>query len=475
MTIVRPFQRKFLRGAMDPEVNEAVLSIPRGNGKSWIAGYLLSRIMDPKDKLFRRGTESVVVASSLEQARIPYRFARSILEPKGGYNFSDNFSPIQITHRPTNTRIKVLGSNAKSAFGLVGCPWLIADEPGAWKVTGGQMMYDAISTSIGKPGSPLKVLYVGTLAPAEVGWWHDLVADGSQPGIYVQALQGDPERWNQWPEIRRVNPLTTIPPPFRKRLLQERDNARSDTRLKAQFLSYRLNIPTADESEVLLTTDDWIKSLGREVPNRAGKPLVGIDLGGGRAWSAAAAIWENGRAEALAIAPGIPSLAAQKKRDKASAGTYQRINRLRIADGRQVPLVSDLTQAIYSEWGRPARIICDRFRLAELQDALGPGGPFLEPRVTRWSEASEDIRALRKMAKDGPLSVDQDSRSLIQASLSVSRVKNDDQGSTRLAKKGTNNTARDDVAAALLLASGGWDRAIRAGSRRSVLQSAVIG
>ena len=460
---------------MDSEVNEAVLSIPRGNGKSFIAGYLLSRIMDPKDKLFRRATESVVVASSLEQARIPYRFARSILEPRGGYNFSDNFSRIQITHRPTNTKVKVLGSKAKSAFGLVGCPWLIADEPGAWEVTGGQRMYDAISTSIGKPGSPLKVLYVGTLAPAEAGWFHDLVSDGSQPGIYVQALQGDPEKWDNWHEIARVNPLVWISPPFRKRLLLERDNARSDTRLKAQFLSYRLNVPTADESAVLLTTEDWLATLGREIPDRVGKPIVGIDLGGGRAWSAAAAIWENGRAEAMAIAPGIPSLADQEKRDKVSAGTYSKIQNLRIAQGLQVPKVSDLTSAIRSEWGRPARIICDRFRLPELQDTLRGLGIFLEPRVTRWSEASEDIRTLRKMAKDGPLSVDKDSRSLIQASLAVSRVKNDDQGSVRLAKKGTNNTARDDVAAALLLAAGGWERAVRKGSRKGGLVSSVIG
>ena len=33
-------------------------------------------------------------------------------------------------------------------------------------------------------------------------------------------------------------------------------------------------------------------------------------------------------------------------------------------------------------------------------------------------------------------------------------MKNDDQGNTRLVKKGSNNTARDDVAAALVLASG---------------------
>ena len=179
----------------------------------------MGRILDPKDKLFCPGTESIVLAGSLEPARIPFRFARAILEPKGGYRFADSLTRIQIHHTDTNTRIKVIGSRAKSAFGLVGCPLVIADEPGAWETTGAQMMHDAITTSLGKPGSPLKVIYVGTLAAAESGWYHDLISGGSQPGIYVQALQGNPKKWDQWPEIRRCNPLTNISPEFRKELL----------------------------------------------------------------------------------------------------------------------------------------------------------------------------------------------------------------------------------------------------------------
>ena len=98
-----------------------------------------------------------------------------------------------------------------------------------------------------------------------------------------------------------------------------------------------------------------------------------------------------------------------------------------------------------------------RFRLPELEDAIGPG-VNLEARVTRWSEAAFDIRALRKCAKDGPFAVAEESRALLAASLSVALVKNDDQGNTRLAKRGSNNTARDDVAAALVLAAGAFER-----------------
>ena len=471
---LRPFQRKFLRGATARGITEAALSIPRGNGKSWLAGYLISRIMDPADKLFRRRTESVLLAGSLEQARIPFRFARNVLEQKGGFRFADSMTRIEITHVPSQTKLRVISSKAKTAFGLVNCPWVIADEPGAWETVGGQLMHDALTTSLGKPGSPLRILYVGTLAPATGGWWHDLIEEGSGDEVYVQALRGNPERWDQWPEIRRCNPLSNISSRFRKRLLRERDKARNDSRLKARFLSYRLNLPSADESQVVLTVEDWKRACAREVPERSGKPIVGIDLGGGRAWSAASAIWQNGRAECLAVAPGIPSLTEQEDRDRVPSGTYQRIENLGIAEGKQVPPVGLIVREIYERWGRPARIVCDRFRLPELQDEIGRMGPFIESRITRWSEASEDIRALRKMAKDGPLSIPPDSRSILQASFSVAMVKNDDQGSVRLVKQGTHNTARDDAVASLLLAAGAWERASR-GSSAGIIESSIIG
>ncbi|MDE2667222.1 MAG: hypothetical protein OXI69_13845 [Acidobacteriota bacterium] len=356
----------------------------------------------------------------------------------------------------------MIGSNGKTAMGLVGCPWVIADEPGAWEVRGGTLVHDAIETAKGKPGSPLRAVYIGTLAPSTGGWWHDLVKDGSGPGVYVQVLQGDRKTWDRWPTIRKANPLTAISADFRAKLLQERDAARRDTRLKARFLSYRLNIPTADESEVLLTVEDWERVTARAVPDREGLPMFAYDLGGGRAWSAAVALWRNGRTEALAVAPGIPSLEDQEKRDRVPAGLYRKLEesgRLLVADGFRVPAPAFLHGSAVAAWGGPDCILCDRFRLPELADAVN--GARLVPRVTRWSEASEDIRGLRKLAADGPLSVETGSRDLLTASLSVAMVKNDDQGSVRLVKRGSNNTARDDVAAAWLLAAGALSRWIR--------------
>ena len=131
-----------------------------------------------------------------------------------------------------------------------------------------------------------------------------------------QALRGDPERWDDWNEIRRCNPLVTAFPESRKVLHEERAQARRDSRLKARFLSYRMNVPSPDESVMLLTVADFNAACAREVPPPDGKPIVGIDLGGGRAWSAAVALWSSGRCEAIAVAPGLPGIEAQEKRDR---------------------------------------------------------------------------------------------------------------------------------------------------------------
>ena len=462
MIELRRFQRQFIRGATRPGVDTGALCLPRGNGKSWLAGYIVARVLDPADPLFQPGTESVLCAASIEQARICFRFARAELEPRGGYRFLDSHTRIGIVHKDSNTRLRVIGSNGKTAMGLVDCPWVVCDEPGAWEVNGGTLLHDAIETAKGKPGSPLRAIYIGTLAPSMSGWWHDLVKDGSHGSTYVQVLKGDSAKWDKWPEIRRCNPLTAISSSFRKKLLEERDAARRDSRLKARFLSYRLNVPSGDESTMLLTVDDWARVKERDVPPREGRPLVGYDLGGGRAWSAAVACWRNGRVEALAVAPGIPSLEEQEKRDRVPAGLYRKLalgGRLRIAEGLRVQPPSQLHQAAVEAWGPAATIFCDRFRLPELQDCVR--GVRLVPRVTRWSEAAADIRGLRSVAADGPLAVEAGSRDLVAASLAVSLVKNDDFGSVRLVKNGTNNTARDDVAAGLVLVAGALVRLAR--------------
>ena len=110
-------------------------------------------------------------------------------------------------------------------------------------------------------------MWIGTLAPARDGWWHRLIEAGSGGSTHVTSLQGDRETWDKWPTIRKANPLTAISPEFRAKLREERDAARQDGRLKSRFLSYRLNLPTADADSVLLTVEDFQILAGRTTPS----------------------------------------------------------------------------------------------------------------------------------------------------------------------------------------------------------------
>ena len=56
----------------------------------------------------------------------------------------------------------------------------------------GPLCIEALSTALGKPGSPLKLVFVGTLAPAHAGWWRDLCERGTVPGTFVKLIRKGP-------------------------------------------------------------------------------------------------------------------------------------------------------------------------------------------------------------------------------------------------------------------------------------------
>ena len=96
---LRTFQKQFVKAALKPGIDIAALSIPRGNGKSWLAAHLLQRALTPGDELHVPGSEYLLCAGSIEQARLVYRFIRAEIEPMGGYSFIDSTTRISVTHR----------------------------------------------------------------------------------------------------------------------------------------------------------------------------------------------------------------------------------------------------------------------------------------------------------------------------------------------------------------------------------------
>lgn len=454
-----PFQRRFLAAITNPAIDRAVLSCPRGGGKSTFMAWLARRFLTPGDPLHVPGGKSYIVAASLDQCRrTTFGILEGMLAGDDDYSVNSSTQQANAVHKPSRTAVRVMPANHKTAQGLVGVSYLFSDEPGAWEINGGQAMADAIDTALGKVGDAMTVIYVGTLGPNATHpghWYYDLVKSGHNPaaGVHVQSMQGRSDRWSTHAEIRRVNPLMWTAAKSRRTILNERKAALANPRLKAQFLTYRLNLPFGDETSVLLTEDEWQTVLDRIPGPQDERPVIGIDMGAGRAWCAAVAWWPSQRIEAFALCPGIPDIAEQERRDQVPAGAYQRLvdaGLLRIAEGYNIPPAFLMVNGIRDRWGAHLSSISDRFRAKELLDA---GMTSHEDRVTQWSEASYDIRALRRAVNDGNLSVGP-SRHLIAESMFATMIEHDKAGNMRILKKGTANQGRDDVSAALTLAAG---------------------
>ena len=460
-TPLAPFQRRFIRGAFKPGIFNAVLSCPRGSGKSTLSGWLLAEAIDPAGALFVPGSESVLVAGSRDQASAVFKFLRERCG-EDGFRYQDSGQRVGATHSATRTRVRVASSDSKRAFGIVGARLIIGDEPGAWQARAGAEMYDALSTSGGK--NEQTFVLIGTRAPGPAGgWWRNLVDDEPDPATFVQVLEapitdeGEVEHWSRWSTIERTNRLIDFNPYLKPKLVEERRKGLRSDDARRRFVTYRLNRPQQAASEVLLTVDAWRTIEARPVPAAVGRPVVALDCGSSRSWSAAAIAWSNGRLSAFVLAPGEPSLAEQEKADAVKPGAYTQLLReglLAVDEGRRVVRVEQLVNHVLRF--RPTVIACDRFRLPEVRDAVR-GRARIEPRVVRWSEGTEDIMATRRWAIDGNMAVVPEARGLFAMALAECAVESDDDANLRTTKL-RGRRSRDDLARAFTLAGGALAR-----------------
>ena len=461
---ILPFHRRWLGRVFAPDVQIGVLSCTRGSAKTWLFGQLGAASITPDSQLFERGIETLIVSASLEQSRTMLGFVREALgdDADREYRFLDSGQRLAVTHKPTATRLRVLSSDGKRAMGLANYRTILADEPGAWQSRGGALMWDALRQSLGKRPNQ-RLLMIGTRAPGDPnGWWCNLLEAGSGDGVHVEVIaapedrEDDPQPWDSWRVIRKANPLIMANPTLRKTILRERNRARRDPSERASFEAYRLNRNVDVRSEVLISLADWKGVEARPVPDRAGKPILALDLGSTRSWSAAWVLYSSGRSELYAMAPGIPSLAEVEKRDGLQKNIYRQLQDagvLIIDEGVRVSRPSKLIDHLVALGIRPAVTICDTHAANALRDCVNGRWP-IRIRKQKWEQATEDIAAFRKLVYDGPLSVAPEGRPLARLGLREVDVRSDDSGSASRLFKRRGDRSRDDPAQAGVLAAG---------------------
>ena len=475
---VFPWEKTFLEGAFSCD-GDAALSVGRGNGKTTILAAAACAFLD--GPLRQPRGEVVIAASSFAQARVSYDHIRAFLGSKimdtETWRTLDSMQAAWIEHRPSGARVRVIGCDPRRAHGMA--PVLVlADEPAQWEPSKTDKMIAALRTGLGKiPGSRLVAL--GTRPADSENWFEKLLAGGAAfSQCHAASKEDDPFMRSTW---IKANPSLPFMPALESRISQEADEARTDPAKLAEFRALRLNLGTSDILQsYLIGADEWRRIEAPGV-DRRGLWALGLDLGTSTAMSAAAGYWpETGALDCVACFPEIPSLKERGVRDGVGELYEQMHERGElIVKGRRASDIGALLDEVRDEWGFPNVIVCDRWREAELRDALEKAGfpqAALDVRGQGFKDGGEDVRDFRAACMGDMV---KPRKSLLMTfAMSEARVISDPAGNAKLAKSsegGRRARARDDAAAAAILAvAAGYRRHKRQPAPRR-RRSAIVG
>ena len=282
---VLPWQRRFIRGAFAPGVQSAALSVARACGKTSLLSGIAAATLDGPLAVPRG--ETVIVASSFEQARIAFEhvvaFMGDKLADKRRWKTWDTAQQARIEDRETGARVRCIGSDPRRAHGLA--PVLVlADEGSQWPETTGERMVAALRTAAGKqPHS--RFVALGT-RPADAEHWFAKMLAGSADYAQTHAAGPDDPRFHKrtW---AKANPSMAHMPDLEAAIRTEAKQARQDPALLASFEALRLNLGTEDATvSTLLDPGLWQRIEGDA--DMEGPLVFGVDLGTSAAQSAIA-------------------------------------------------------------------------------------------------------------------------------------------------------------------------------------------
>jgi phage terminase large subunit-like protein len=454
------FQKKFVRGALDPENMVGVLSIGRGNAKTALAaGLALGSVMGEWDKQPKR--EILMAARNRDQAKTAFNFLVGYVEtlPKAK---RDKF----IIRRGSRLEVEFTGNGgglarciaADGRSILGGAPTLaILDERAAWEREKGDLLENAILSGLGKRNG--KALIISTSAPDDTNTFSKWM-DEPPPGTYVQEHRppfGLPA--DDLDSLLIANPGAIEGIGASPEWLQaqaRRAIARGGSALSSfRNLNRNERVSTEDRS-VLITVDEWLSAevSPDDLPEREGECILGIDLGGSRSMSAAAFYWPiTGRLEVVGTFPSHPSLADRG----ASDGVGTRYTEMKERDelftmgDNTVPPGPWLAEIVkLADGAAISCIVGDRFRHAEFAEAMGRAGlrvPF-RWRGFGWKDGSEDIERFRRALFDGQVKTRPSL--LLRSAFADAITLIDPAGNHKLAK--SRSLGRIDAAAASVLA-----------------------
>ncbi len=471
---LHPWERRFLRGGFAPDVVTAALSLARANGKSVLVAGIGAACVDIGAPLVEQNAECVIVASTFAQGKIIFKHLHDFVQPtldKHGRRFrvSNSLNTASIEDRDTGASVRVMGNKPKSLHGLQ--PRLIiSGEIAQWELGLIDASLSALETSMGKIPDA-RMLTLGTRASSPEHPFERMLNGGADYS-QIHAAQPDDDifKVRTW---HKANPSMRYMPDLRLAIERDASKARDDASMIPRFESLRLNKGVSDVVEALLiSAGAWRSIEAAQPPDVKSNYILGIDLGQNAAMSAAAAYNPLTKGlDCFAVFPANPSLAERGLRDGVGGLYTDMANRgeLLVA-GDRVSDVGRLLAECVRRWGRPAAVVCDRWREAELRQELTaaqfPSGAAVITRGQGFKDGGEDVRDFRRAVLDGmvvsPVSL------LLRSAIAEARVTSDAAGNSKLAKKsdGGRRHGRDDAVAASILAIAHGYRAFKSGALR---------
>jgi phage terminase large subunit-like protein len=454
-----PFQKQFVKGALDPAVNVACLSIGRGNAKTALsAGIALGALLGEWDRQPRR--EILIAARTRDQASIAWNFvagfARSLPEDLQKQLTFRRSPRLEIEYEGDGGGhyVRAIAADGKTALGSA--PTLVMmDERGHWPLDRGDDLEHALLSGLGKRGG--KALIISTSAATDAHPFSRWLDDPVE-GVYRQEHRPPPGL----PVDDRESLLLANPGALHGiganidwlEAQARRASARGGSTLTSFRLYNRNERVSGETRDVLLTADEWLNCETTSLPERDGPVVVGVDLGGSASMTAAAFYWPvSGRLEVLGTFPSRPSLADRGAADGVS-GAY-----VEMQDRGELNTLGDLTVPVAAWLGDVMKQIegedvaaftMDRYKQSELGEALDRAG-IRVPLVWRgqgFRDGGEDVERFRRAAFDGK--VKSRPSKLLRNAFADAVCLRDPANNLKLAK--ARSTGRIDAVAASVLA-----------------------
>ena len=300
-----------------------------------------------------------------------------------------------------------------------------------------------------------RLIALGTRPADPTHWFAKLLSGGADYAQCHAAADNDPPfRRRTWD---KANPSLRHLPSLLDRIKREAADAKIDESMLASFKALRLNQGTADVTiRLLLAAETWERIEGRA--ERRGDYVLGVDMGGSAAMSAASAYWPaTGLLECFACFAAMPGLAERGLRDGVGRlyTSMAKRGELIQSDGRVADPVVMLDEVV-RRWGFPDAIACDRWRVDELRDALDIARFPLVPLFKRgmgFLDGAADVRSFRRACLRSQVTPAQSL--LLRSAMREARTIADPAGNEKLSQGtegGRRKRARDDAVAASVLA-----------------------